>query len=44
VVPAALENDERVKELAKLLEGPEVADFIDRTYPGSVLPVNPGSK
>lgn len=44
VVPTALENDPRVTELSKILEGPEVADFITSNYPGSVLPVNSGSK
>jgi len=43
VVPAALQNDKRVTALAKILQGPEVADFIAKTYPGSVLPVNKGS-
>lgn len=43
VVPAALEQDPRVRQLAKILEGPEVAKFIATTYPGSVLPVNASS-
>lgn len=40
VVPAALRGDPRVTALAKILEGPEVAAFINSHYPGSVLPVN----
>ena len=43
VIPAALKADPRVVALAKILEGPEVADFIAKKYPGSVLPVNKGS-
>ena len=43
VVPAALKDDPRVKALSKILEGPEVADFIAQKYPGSVLSVNKGS-
>ncbi len=43
VVPRALQDDPRVVELSKILEGPEVADFINRKYPGSVLPVGKGT-
>jgi len=43
VVPDALKDDARVVALKKILEGPEVADFIAKKYPGSVLPVNKGS-
>ena len=43
VVPKALKDDSRVKELSKILEGPKVADFINKKYPGSVLAVNKGS-
>lgn len=39
VVPEALKDDPRVVELSKILEGPEVAAFINSKYPGSVLPV-----
>jgi D-methionine transport system substrate-binding protein len=41
-VPTALKSDPRVAELEKILEGPEVAAFIDKTYPGSVIPVAGG--
>lgn len=44
VVPQALTGDSRVTELSKLLQGPEVADFIAKKYPGSVLPVNKDAK
>lgn len=41
-VPTALADDPRVTALEKILEGPEVAAFIDKTYPGSVIPVAGG--
>lgn len=44
VVPAALTDDPRVRKLTEILSGPEVADFIATKYPGSVLPVNKGSR
>lgn len=40
VVPAALKDDPRVKALAAALSGPQVAAFIAKKYPGSVIPVN----
>ena len=43
VVPDKLKNDKRVKALAAILEGPEVADFINKKYPGSVIPVHKGT-
>ncbi|WP_377645323.1 MetQ/NlpA family ABC transporter substrate-binding protein [Oryzobacter terrae] len=42
-VPTALESDPRVTRLEEILEGPEVAAFIDKTYPGSVIPVAGGN-
>lgn len=42
-VPTALKDDPRVTRLEELLEGPEVAAFIDKTYPGSVVPVAGGN-
>ncbi|MDQ1287496.1 MAG: D-methionine transport system substrate-binding protein [Actinomycetota bacterium] len=42
VVPTALKDDPRVKTLSQILQGPEVADFIAKRYPGSVLPVHEG--
>jgi D-methionine transport system substrate-binding protein len=44
VVPKALQNDPRVRKLVTILQGPQVADFINQKYPGSVLPVNKGTK
>ncbi len=43
VVPTKLADDPRVKALAQILTGPQVADYITQHYPGSVLPVNKGS-
>jgi D-methionine transport system substrate-binding protein len=42
-VPDALADDPRVQRLSEILEGPEVAAFIDKTYPGSVIPVAGGN-
>ncbi|MBG0822308.1 ABC transporter substrate-binding protein [Planomonospora sp. ID91781] len=42
VVAAGHEQDPRVAKLAKLLSGAEVKQFIERTYSGSVVPVNAG--
>lgn len=42
-VPDALADDPRVTALATILKGPEVAAFIDKTYPGSVIPVAGGT-
>lgn len=42
-VPTALQSDARVQRLEELLEGPEVAAFIEKTYPGSVIPVAGGN-
>jgi D-methionine transport system substrate-binding protein len=39
VVPKALADDPRVKELSTILEGPQVAAYITAHYPGSVIPV-----
>lgn len=44
VVPKSLTNDPRVKDLSKILQGPEVAAFINAKYPGSVLPVARGGE
>jgi D-methionine transport system substrate-binding protein len=38
-----LANDPRIKELAKDLTSPQVAEFIRKTYNGSVIPVAPQS-
>ena len=35
----ALANDPRIKALAKDLTSPQVAEFIRKTYNGSVIPV-----
>ncbi len=43
VVPKTLRDDPRVVELSRILEGPQVADFINHKYPGSVLAVNKGT-
>jgi D-methionine transport system substrate-binding protein len=42
-VPDALADDPRVERLSEILEGPEVAAFINKTYPGSVIPVAGGN-
>ena len=42
-VPDALADDPRVERLSEILEGPEVAAFINQTYPGSVIPVAGGN-
>jgi D-methionine transport system substrate-binding protein len=42
-VPDALADDPRVQRLSEILEGPEVAAFINKTYPGSVIPVAGGN-
>lgn len=39
VTTPALENDQRIKQLAKDLQSPEVAKFITEKYAGSVIPV-----
>lgn len=39
-VKKKLENDPRVKKLAKALQSKEIADWIEKTYKGSVIPVN----
>jgi len=41
-VPDALADDPRVQRLSEILEGPEVAQYISATYPGSVIPVAGG--
>ena len=38
-----LANDPRIKALAKDLTSPQVAEFIRKTYNGSVIPVSPQS-
>lgn len=43
VTNPALANDPRIKELAKDLTSPQVAEFIRKTYNGSVIPVAPQS-
>lgn len=39
VTTPALANDPRIKTLAKDLTSPQVAEFIRKTYSGSVVPV-----
>ena len=39
VTTHALANDPRIKTLAKDLTSPQVAEFIRKTYSGSVIPV-----
>ena len=41
-VPDALADDPRVQRLSEIIEGPEVAQYISATYPGSVIPVAGG--
>lgn len=41
VTNPALANDPRIKELAKDLTSPQVAEFIRKNYNGSVIPVAP---
>lgn len=43
VTTPALANDPRIKALAKDLTSPQVAEFIRKTYNGSVIPVAPQS-
>ncbi|MDC0726657.1 MetQ/NlpA family ABC transporter substrate-binding protein [Phytobacter diazotrophicus] len=43
VTNPSLANDPRIKELAKDLTSPQVAEFIRKTYNGSVIPVAPQS-
>ncbi|CAM7780517.1 ABC-type metal ion transport system, periplasmic component/surface antigen [Phytobacter diazotrophicus] len=43
VTNPSLSNDPRIKELAKDLTSPQVAEFIRKTYNGSVIPVAPQS-
>lgn len=43
VTNPSLANDPRLKELAKDLTSPQVAEFIRKTYNGSVIPVAPQS-
>ncbi|MEE6801740.1 MetQ/NlpA family ABC transporter substrate-binding protein, partial [Escherichia coli O8:H10] len=43
VTNPALANDPRIKELAKDLTSPQVAEFIRKNYNGSVIPVAPQS-
>ena len=41
VVKSSLKDDPRVQALAKALESKQLADWIDTTYQGSVLPADP---
>jgi len=41
--PDALADDPRVQRLSEILEGPEVAAFIEQSYPGSVIAVAGGN-
>ncbi|QUY50728.1 MetQ/NlpA family ABC transporter substrate-binding protein [Serratia plymuthica] len=41
VTTPQLENDPRIRQLAKDLQSPEVAKFIQQKYQGSVIPVAP---
>lgn len=43
VTNPSLANDPRIKKLAKDLTSPQVAEFIRKTYNGSVIPVAPQS-
>lgn len=43
VTTPATANDPRIKALAKDLTSPQVAEFIRKTYNGSVIPVAPQS-
>lgn len=43
VTNPSLANDPRIKELTKDLTSPQVAEFIRKTYNGSVIPVAPQS-
>ena len=43
VTNPSLANDPRIKELAEDLTSPQVAEFIRKTYNGSVIPVAPQS-
>lgn len=43
VTNPSLANDPRIKELAKDLTSPQVAEFIRKTYNGSMIPVAPQS-
>jgi len=40
VTTEKLQNDPRIKQLAKDLESPQVAQFINENFKGSVLPVS----